>query len=129
MPGRTQEALYAEIDLELSWSEDELPQLERTKHVHSLHPYLGKFVPQLVEVFLGRYFALHQWRGRRLQRLLALLPYLIPNFILASAYVIAWNPASGLLNAWLSFPLVLYCLPGMFALFAVSHAPVALLMP
>jgi hypothetical protein len=54
--GRTQEALYAEIDLELSWSEDELPQYERTKHVHSLHPYLGKFIPQLVEVFLGRYF-------------------------------------------------------------------------
>jgi hypothetical protein len=54
--GRTQAALYADIDLELSWSEDELPQVERTKHVHSLHPYLGKFIPQLVEVFLRRYF-------------------------------------------------------------------------
>jgi DNA methylase len=54
--GRTQEALYAEIDLELSWSEDDLPQVERTKHVHSLHPYLGKFIPQLVEVFLHRHF-------------------------------------------------------------------------
>ncbi len=54
--GRTQEALYADIDLELSWSEDDLPQYERTKHVHSLHPYLGKFIPQLVEVFLHRYF-------------------------------------------------------------------------
>jgi len=57
MAGRSQEALYAEIDLELSWSEAELPQSERTKHVHGLHPYLGKFVPQLVEVFLRRYFA------------------------------------------------------------------------
>ncbi len=57
MAGRTQDALYAEIDLELSWSEDALPQAERTKHVHGLHPYLGKFVPQLVEVFLHRYFA------------------------------------------------------------------------
>jgi len=56
MAERTQEALYAEIDLELSWSEDELPQYKRTKHVHSLHPYLGKFIPQLVEVFLPRYF-------------------------------------------------------------------------
>jgi DNA modification methylase len=55
--GRTQEALYAEIDLELSWSEHELPQYERTKHVHSLHPYLGKFIPQLVDVFLRRYFS------------------------------------------------------------------------
>jgi hypothetical protein len=54
--GRSQQALYAEIDLELSWSEDELPQVQRTKHVHALHPYLGKFVPQLVEVFLRRYF-------------------------------------------------------------------------
>lgn len=54
--GRTQEALYSEIDLELSWSENDLPQAERTKHVHSLHPYLGKFIPQLVEVFLHRYF-------------------------------------------------------------------------
>lgn len=52
---RTQAALYREIDLELSWSEEELPERERTKHVHRLHPYLGKFVPQLAEVFLGRY--------------------------------------------------------------------------
>jgi len=57
MAGQTQEALYAEIDLELSWSEEQLPQVERTKHVHSLHPYLGKFIPQIVEVFLRRYFA------------------------------------------------------------------------
>src|SRR5215216_4545984 len=56
MPGPTQEALYARIDLELSWSERELPQVERTKHVHKLHPYLGKYIPQLVEVFLRRYF-------------------------------------------------------------------------
>jgi hypothetical protein len=54
--GRTQEALYAEIAHDLSWSEDELPQVERTKHVHSLHPYLGKFIPQLVDVFLRRHF-------------------------------------------------------------------------
>jgi hypothetical protein len=56
VPGLTQEALYARLDLELSWSEQELPQRERTKHVHALHPYLGKFIPQLVEVFLRRYF-------------------------------------------------------------------------
>ena len=53
--GQTQDALYAEIDLELSWSERELPERERTKHVHRLHPYLGKFVPQLVEALLERY--------------------------------------------------------------------------
>jgi hypothetical protein len=51
----TQEALYADIDLELSWSERDLPERERTKHVHRLHPYLGKFIPQLVETLLARY--------------------------------------------------------------------------
>jgi len=52
----TQDALYADIDLDLSWSERELPERERTKHVHRLHPYLGKFIPQVVEVLVERYF-------------------------------------------------------------------------
>ena len=51
----TQEALYGGLDLALSWSETDLPERERTKHVHRLHPYLGKFVPQLVEAMLERY--------------------------------------------------------------------------
>ena len=52
----TQDALYSEVDLALSWSERDLPQRERTKHVHGVHPYLGKFIPQLVEILLARYF-------------------------------------------------------------------------
>jgi len=52
----TQDVLYADIDLALSWSERDLPERERTKHVHRLHPYLGKFIPQLVETLLARYF-------------------------------------------------------------------------
>ena len=59
MAPRTQALLYEEIardeELELSWSEAELPERERTKHVHRLHPYLGKFIPQLVERLLARY--------------------------------------------------------------------------
>jgi hypothetical protein len=51
----TQSQLYGELDLALSWSERDLPERERTKHVHRLHPYLGKFVPQLVEALLERY--------------------------------------------------------------------------
>jgi hypothetical protein len=53
----TQAALYGGLseELHLSWSEAELPERERTKHVHRLHPYLGKFVPQLVEALLDRY--------------------------------------------------------------------------
>jgi hypothetical protein len=55
---QTQTALYRDLETEelhLSWSEAELPERERTKHVHRLHPYLGKFVPQLVEALLERY--------------------------------------------------------------------------
>ena len=52
----TQDELYATLDLELSWSERALPERVRTKHVHRLHPYHGKFIPQLVEVLLDRYF-------------------------------------------------------------------------
>ena len=33
-----------------------VPEFQRTKHVHRLHPYLGKFIPQLVEVFLRKFF-------------------------------------------------------------------------
>lgn len=43
-------------DLNLNWREKELPERERTKHVHRLHPYLGKFIPQIVEIFLRKYF-------------------------------------------------------------------------
>lgn len=41
--------------LNLNWRERDLPEGIRTKHVHRLHPYLGKFIPQLVEIFLRKY--------------------------------------------------------------------------
>jgi hypothetical protein len=53
--GITQEQIYEGIDLDLSWSERELPERVRTKHVHRLHPYLGKYVPQLVEELFRRH--------------------------------------------------------------------------
>ncbi len=34
----------------------DIPEKERTKHVHRLHPYMGKFIPQLVEYYLNNYF-------------------------------------------------------------------------
>lgn len=43
-------------EFNLNWREKDLPERERTKHVHRLHPYLGKFIPQLVEIFLRKYF-------------------------------------------------------------------------
>ena len=53
--GATQEQLYSGLDLDLSWSERDLPERERTKHVHRLHPYLGKYIPQLVEELFRRH--------------------------------------------------------------------------
>jgi len=41
--------------LNLNWKERDLPERSRTKHVHRLHPYMGKFIPQLVEIFLRKY--------------------------------------------------------------------------
>ncbi|MFC1924047.1 DNA methyltransferase [Chloroflexota bacterium] len=46
--------------INLNWRERDLPEKERTKHVHRLHPYLGKFIPQLVEIFLRKYFQPNQ---------------------------------------------------------------------
>jgi hypothetical protein len=42
--------------LNLNWYEKDLPEKERTKHVHRLHSYLGKYIPQLVEIFIRKYF-------------------------------------------------------------------------
>ena len=42
--------------INLNWTERDLPERERTKHVHRLHPYLGKYIPQLVEIFVRKYF-------------------------------------------------------------------------
>lgn len=39
-------------DLNWSLSFDNLRETDTTKHVHRLHPYKGKFIPQLVEYFI-----------------------------------------------------------------------------
>ena len=39
-------------DLNWALSFDHLKEVETTKHVHRLHPYKGKYIPQLVEYFL-----------------------------------------------------------------------------
>lgn len=46
------ETLLGGVDLSFA----NVREYERTKHVHRLHPYLGKFIPQLAEVFLRNYF-------------------------------------------------------------------------
>ncbi len=42
-------------DVNLSLSFSEYNEYERTKHVHRLHPYKGKFITQLVEYFLSNH--------------------------------------------------------------------------
>ncbi|WP_048055713.1 DNA methyltransferase [Methanotorris igneus] len=49
-----EQKLGFKLDWELAF--DLVTEKERTKHVHRLHPYKGKFIPQLVEYFLKNYF-------------------------------------------------------------------------
>ena len=42
-------------DLNWALSFDSLKESDTTKHVHRLHPYKGKFIPQLVEYFLDEH--------------------------------------------------------------------------
>lgn len=48
---RWKEILGEDVNWNLSF--DNFREAERTKHVHRLHPYKGKFIPQLVEYFLN----------------------------------------------------------------------------
>ena len=42
-------------DLNWALSFDNLREKDTTKHVHRLHPYKGKFIPQLVEYFVDEH--------------------------------------------------------------------------
>lgn len=52
--GSREENWKAQLGHDLNWhlSFDYLRETDTTKHVHRLHPYKGKFIPQLVEYFL-----------------------------------------------------------------------------
>ena len=52
--GRRESSFKNKLGEDLNWhlSFDEYTEAETTKHVHRLHPYKGKFIPQLVEYFL-----------------------------------------------------------------------------
>lgn len=52
--GRREASWKAQLGDDLNWhlSFDQLKETDTTKHVHRLHPYKGKFIPQLVEYFL-----------------------------------------------------------------------------
>ncbi len=67
--GVSQEEIYSGLDLDLSWSESDLPERERTRHVHRLHPYLGKYIPQLVEELFRRHVPPRRTGARPVRRL------------------------------------------------------------
>lgn len=51
---KKQESWKSQLGNDLNWglSFSQLRESDTTKHVHRLHPYKGKFIPQLVEYFL-----------------------------------------------------------------------------
>ena len=88
----------------------------------------GAVLAVAIALLTARVFAVYSWRGKRFQRLCILIPFLIPNFVLATAYILTWNPGTGLLNDFFPFPFGLYGRPGLIGLFAVSHMPIAFLL-
>jgi hypothetical protein len=52
--GKRQVSWNGQLGDDLNWalSFEQYKEAETTKHVHRLHPYKGKFIPQLVEYFL-----------------------------------------------------------------------------
>ncbi|MFH1158700.1 MAG: site-specific DNA-methyltransferase, partial [Pseudomonadota bacterium] len=53
--GQREMAWKKRLGNDLNWalSFDHLREKDTTKHVHRLHPYKGKFIPHLVEYFIG----------------------------------------------------------------------------
>ncbi|MFH1772109.1 MAG: DNA methyltransferase [Candidatus Omnitrophota bacterium] len=55
--GKRELSWRSQLGSDLNWalSFDNYKEAETTKHVHRLHPYKGKFIPQLVEYFLDNH--------------------------------------------------------------------------
>lgn len=55
--GKRQAAWQENLGEHINWtlSFEQYKEAETTKHVHRLHPYKGKFIPQLVEYFLDEH--------------------------------------------------------------------------
>ena len=55
--GQREENWRKKLGEDLNWalSFDHLKEKDTTKHIHRLHPYKGKFIPQLVEYFIDNH--------------------------------------------------------------------------
>lgn len=121
-------ALLPQVDLAQVQEIAAAPSFPKAVGITALTGSCGALLSVLLGLVLAWPFALYDWRFKRAQRLALLVPYLVPNFILATAYVVSWNPATGLLNGAWEFPFGLYGVFGMTALFGIAHFPVAFLM-
>jgi iron(III) transport system permease protein len=120
--------LFLHFDLPLFMELLQSASFQKSIWVTLLTAVAGSGLSVCFAIGFARYFALYTWRFKRFQRLLILLPYLVPNFIIAAAYVVTWNPGTGLTKAWFPFPFGLYGVWGMIVVFAVVHIPVAFLL-
>ncbi|MEK6706635.1 MAG: iron ABC transporter permease [Bdellovibrionota bacterium] len=120
--------LFAHVDKAAFIETMQSAQFLKALNITLLSSCGGAVFSLIIAILLARSFATHEWKLKRLQRLIILIPYLVPNFILATAYVIAWNPVTGLLNGVMPFPSRLYGLYGMTIVFGIAHAPLAFLL-
>jgi len=104
------------------------PSIQKSLWITLLSATISSFIAVIIAIYFARWFSLLEWKKKRLQRLLLICPYLIPNFIIATSYVMAWNPTTGLLNWLFHFPFGLYGIFGMTFLFAITHMPLAFLV-
>ena len=85
---RTREEKWKQtLGEEINWhlSFENIPERDRTKHVHRLHQYKGKFIPQLVEYFLDDHvndFKNLEWR-KRLYITLLLYAFFLSFFLVS----------------------------------------------
>src|SRR5262249_43515248 len=83
-------ALFARIDRAALSETLGSPGFSRSLEATLVSSAAGATLAIVIAIYFARYFTRYDWKGKRLQRLVTLLPYLIPNFILATSYVIAW---------------------------------------
>ncbi len=78
-------------DLNWALSFDQYKESETTKHVHRLHPYKGKFIPQLVEYFLDSHTDAFKHEGFFTQGDILLDPFCGSGTTLVQANELGFN--------------------------------------
>ena len=112
-----------------SWQEiHEFTSIAKVLKNTFISSFFGALFSLVIGVFFASRFTKYKTKALRLQRLSIILPYLVPNFVLAICYVLSWNSQSGVLNSILPLGFPLYSHIGLSFIFAVVHAPIVLLI-